>query len=225
MACSRNTSYGLFFLVSSCFPFLGLTHNLWRSWSLILVLISNYNNFLDDLIQFQGLNTTSIPLIPEFIFPAQISFLNSRLIKLHAYSANNKHLKFNTSKLDLLLHLQPSHLAIIPSNLSGQRSHSYFCLIFCILAHMQDQQESLLISPPKYIQSWRLHATYPVTTLVQANSIPRLENFQNIFASSNRLSLVLRFTFIRYESDHVTTLLQTLNVSPFHLWKKPKSLR
>lgn len=132
---------------------LALTHNLWGSWSLVIVLISNYSNFLDDLIQFQGLNTTSIPLIPEFIFPAQISFLNSRLIKLHAYSANNKHLKFNTSKLELLLHLQPTHLAIIPSNLSGQRPHSYFCLIFCILAHMQDQQESLLVSPPKYIQS------------------------------------------------------------------------
>lgn len=78
------------------------------------------------------------PMIPELVFPAQTSFLNSRSIKPHAYTANNKHLKFNMSKLELLLYLQPSHLAISPSNPSSQRPHGYFCPHLSILSHMQD---------------------------------------------------------------------------------------
>lgn len=131
MATSRSTAYGLFFLVSLAgSPFFLWLTILEGPEAYYFVFISNYTNFFDDLIQFQGLNTTSISMIPEFIFPAQISFLNSRCIKPHTYSANNKHLKFNMSKLELLLYLQVFHLAIIPSNLLGQRPHSYFASSF-----------------------------------------------------------------------------------------------
>lgn len=91
---------------------------------------------------------------------------------------------------------------------------------------MQDHQEYIYWFHLQNIcRIWRLHATYPVTMLVQANTISLLENYQSIFASSDSLFLALRFIFIKYESDHATTLLRTPNVSPFLLWKKPKPLQ